>query len=289
MAEGERDGFATWTLGADGVEVTLAPSVGMVCCSLRHRGEELLGQRRGLRAYAERGSTMGVPLLHPWANRLDRELDSPLVRREEHGLPVHGVLAASPLWQVDELEETRIAAELDFGAHEELLRVFPYPHTLRLEVELDGGAATWTTTLEATGDVDVPVAFGFHPYLTLPGVPRGAWEVELPAMRHLVLDERRLPTGEAREVPPFRGALDGRTFDDGFEGGERFALRGGGRELVVRFEEGFGWAQVFAPAADDVVCFEPMTAPANALASGMGLRTVAPGHAFTARFSVTVR
>ena len=242
MAEGERDGFATWTLGDDGLQATFAPGVGMVCCSLRHRGEELLGQRRGLRAYAERGSTMGVPLLHPWANRLDRDLDSPLVRREEHGLPVHGVLASSLTWEVDELEETRIAAELDFGAREELLRVFPFPHTLRLEAELDGDALSWTTTLEATGDVEVPVAFGFHPYLALPGVPRAAWEVELPAMRRLVLDERRLPTGEAHDAPAFRGPLDGRTFDDGFEGGDRFALRGAGREVVVRFEEGFGWA-----------------------------------------------
>ena len=289
MGEGQRDGFATWTLGEDDLEATFAPGVGMVCCSLRHRGEELLGQRRGLRAYAERGSTMGVPLLHPWANRLDRDLDSPLVRREEHGLPVHGVLPAGLPWDVDELEETRIAAELDFGAHEELLRVFPHPHTLRLEAELDGGALTWTTTLAPTGDAEVPVAFGFHPYLALPGVPREAWEVELPALRRLVLDERRLPTGETRDAPPLRAPLDGRTFDDGFEGGGRFALRGGGREVVVRFEEGFGWAQVFAPDADDVVCFEPMTAPANALASGMGLRAAAPGRPFSARFSVIVR
>jgi galactose mutarotase-like enzyme len=43
----------------------------MVCCSLRHRGDELLGQRRGLAAYAATGSTMGIPFLHPWANRLD--------------------------------------------------------------------------------------------------------------------------------------------------------------------------------------------------------------------------
>ncbi len=291
MAEGERDGFATWTMGAGEVEATFAPGVGMVCCSLRHRGEELLGQRRGLRAYAERGSTMGVPLLHPWANRLDLELDAPGVRREEHGLPVHGLLAGSPLWEVDELEETRIVAELDFGAHEELLRAFPHPHVLRLEVDLGADGMGWTTTLTPTGDAAVPLAFGYHPYLALPGVPRAAWEVELPVARRLVLDWRMLPTGELQPAEPVTGVLADRTFDDGFalDGPTAFAMRGGGREVTVAFEEGYGWTQVFAPASDDVLAVEPMTAPANALASGWGLRAARPGASFVARFSVRVR
>ena len=53
------------------VSATFAPGAGMVCCSLRHEGEELLAQNDGLDAYARTGATMGIPLLHPWANRLD--------------------------------------------------------------------------------------------------------------------------------------------------------------------------------------------------------------------------
>ena len=45
----------------------------MVGCSLRHRGEELLGQRGGLGTYVAERGTMGIPLLYPWANRLGRE------------------------------------------------------------------------------------------------------------------------------------------------------------------------------------------------------------------------
>ena len=44
----------------------------MVCCSLKHEGIELLKLRNGVEAYAEAGKTMGIPLLYPWANRLDR-------------------------------------------------------------------------------------------------------------------------------------------------------------------------------------------------------------------------
>ena len=57
-------------LRAGDLVATYAPGIGMVCASLRHYGDELLGQRRGLEAYAESGSTFGIPLLHPWANRL---------------------------------------------------------------------------------------------------------------------------------------------------------------------------------------------------------------------------
>jgi aldose 1-epimerase len=62
-----------------------------------------------------------------------------------------------------------------------------------------------------------------------------------------------------------------------------FAVEGGGRRIEVAFEHGFPVAQVFAPAARDVVCFEPMTAPANALVTGAF--ELAP---YTATFAVSV-
>ena len=63
----------TLTSPDGGVEAAFVPEAGMVGCSLRHRGEELLGQRGGLAAYVAERGTMGIPLLHPWANRLGRE------------------------------------------------------------------------------------------------------------------------------------------------------------------------------------------------------------------------
>jgi aldose 1-epimerase len=106
---GERtvEGIPAMTLATDdgGVEATLVPSADMVGCSLRHRGEELLGQRGGLRTYIEERSTMGIPLLHPWANRLERtrfsvagaevDLDDAMtVTRDPNVLPMPGLLAA---------------------------------------------------------------------------------------------------------------------------------------------------------------------------------------------------
>src|SRR5277367_6596530 len=55
---------------ASALEAAFVPGAGMLCCSLRHRGQELLAQNAGVGAYAANGKTMGIPLLYPWANRL---------------------------------------------------------------------------------------------------------------------------------------------------------------------------------------------------------------------------
>ncbi len=56
----------------------------------------------------------------------------------------------------------------------------------------------------------------------------------------------------------------------------------------MAFGAGYDVAVVYAPANDDVVCFEPMTAPTNPFEGGHRLRRVEPGARFTAEFAVTV-
>jgi aldose 1-epimerase len=288
---------ATHVLSSGELEATFSPANAMVCASLRHRGAELLGERKGLEVFVEAGSTMGIPLLHPWANRLggfayrfagvDVEIarDSPEIRLEEHGLPIHGLRSALHAWEVVEAGEQRLAAGRDLAG----LAGFPFDHRVQIAAELSGARLALTTTVTPLGDRPVPVAFGFHPYFVVPGVPRAQWEVVLPVDEHLILDENLIPTGEREPAGDLDGPLGERTFDDGYTvdpAGVTFALIGGGRRVEVAFEQGYPFAQVFAPAVEDVVCFEPMTAPANALRHAPG--SVAPGESYSARFSVSV-
>jgi galactose mutarotase-like enzyme len=307
VGRGTLDGFDTVRLSAGGLEASFAPRLGMAGVSLRHDGEELLDRRAGLCAYAARGEVMGIPLLHPWANRLagfEYAVDGravrlpdgpPLVRCEEHGLPIHGLLNASPHWRVrsgaTDRDHARLSATHAFDEHPELLAAFPFAHTLELDAALDPDGLTIATTLTATGDVPVPVAFGFHPYLRLPGVDRSTWELGLPARRRLFTDVRGIPTGDHEEAPAARARLGGHSFDDGFDGiadGAGFSVAGGGRRLTVTLVTGYPAAQIFSPRGAQFVCFEPMTAPTNVLRSGDGLRRVAPGAAFTAVFRIAV-
>jgi galactose mutarotase-like enzyme len=119
-------------------------------------------------------------------------------------------------------------------------------------------------------------------------VPRAEWEIAAPVAEHLLLDERGIPTGEREQAGDLDGPLGTRTFDDAFTAPDgAFAVSGGGRRIEVAFERGYPYAQIFAPDNLDAVCFEPMTAPTDALRHAPD--AVAPGASFTAAFSVTVR
>lgn len=299
------------TLGSaalGGIEAAFAPGAGMVGCSLTDAGEELLGRRGGLERYRSARKTTGIPLLYPWANRLgsrrfglagrevDLESDDLPLSLDAGGLPMHGLLGAASGWRVERHESVGdggvLAASFDFAAQPALIAAFPFPHVIEIEATLQGPRLTIKTTVRPSADVAVPVSFGFHPYLRLPGVARAAWEIEIPVAERLLLDERMLPSGEREAVEIAPGPLGSRTFDDAFTappGGAPFALSGGGRRIELRLGAGYEFSQVYAPADDEVVAFEPMTAPANALlAGGPELPWVEPGQAFAASFSIEI-
>jgi aldose 1-epimerase len=282
------------TLAGD-IEVRFAPRAGMVGFSLTHRGDELLGQRSGLEAYIERGKTMGIPLLYPWANRLASERFEVAGRevvldeapsRDPNGLPIHGLLAAASGWRVEEFDGERLVAGFDFSER----AGFPFAHGLRFEARVAGTKLTVAFAVAANAGAPVPVSFGFHPYMQLPDVERRDWEIEVPVDERLVLDDRGIPTGEREAAEIASGPLGERTFDDAFTAppdGAPFVLSGGGRSIALRFEGGYSYSQLFAPPDSDVVAFEPMTAPTNALVTG-DLRVLEPGEDYEATFSIEV-
>lgn len=288
------------------VVAQFVPEAGMIGTSLRDAGVELLGQRRGLDAYISDGKTMGIPILYPWANRLGENTYTAQdvtvtltpgengVRADPNGLPIHGVLAAYPGWRVTAETANGLTAELDFGADPRLLASFPYPHVLTVTAELADRTLTVRTIVTATGDRAVPLCFGFHPYLQLPDAPRADWIIETPPLRHLGLDDKGLPTDQSEPQPAREQALRDKAFDDAYDQvaeGSVFAVSGGGRRIEVHFEHGYPAAQIFAPPVDEpakaIVCFEPMTAPTDALRRG-GYRCALPGEPAVTQFAIRV-
>jgi hypothetical protein len=93
-----------------------------------------------------------------------------------------------------------------------------------------------------------------------------------------------------------RGELDGfetrvlRAPETGLEAAfVPVAGAGGGRVVEVAFDEGFPFAQGFAPDGQDLVCFEPMTAPVSALTiPGAAAEAPLGGHV-SAAFRLAVR
>ena len=135
------------------------------------------------------------------------------------------------------------------------------------------------------------MSFGYHPYLRIPEEKRSGWEVKLGARERLLLDEAMIPTGKRQPIARRRFTLGEQVLDDGFDSVDAaaaFEAAAGDGALKVEFLDGYPYAQVYAPADQDFICFEPMTAPANALVSGDGLMLVAPGQEYRAAFRVSL-
>lgn len=281
---------------------SFVPRAGLLCCSLQdaEAGIELLDHGRGVDAYAERGKTMAIPLLYPWANRLadfgyeagGRQValahHTAELSRDENELPIHGVIPQLMAWQA-KAEGPVLSARLDWSAPS-LQRLFPFRHEVQIAAQIAAGELTISTTVRAGADGAVPVSFGFHPYLRLPGGPREEVIVELPRCERLRTDELSIPTGASESLGPLTFNLADSGWDDGLALSEqpaRFTATGSRGTVAVDMLEGFAYAQIYAPPGRDYICFEPMTAPTNALRSGDGLIVLGAGEEHRATFRVS--
>jgi galactose mutarotase-like enzyme len=209
---------------------------------------------------------------------------------DPNGLPIHGALPGDMAWEAETDSPHRLRATLrwDTPAQREL---FPFAHRLECEATVSERGLTLATTVHADRADRVPVAFGYHPYLTLAGSERSGWQVDLGATQRLELDDRMIPTGGRTPLTQRDFLLRDTSWDDGLVGLEvpaQFLVSDGERALSVSFEAGYDWAQVYAPPGHDYICFEPMTAPTDALNSGEGLTVIDPGESYRACFTIAV-
>lgn len=291
------------TLESGDLRSVFWPDAGMLGVSLRYRGEELLRRIEDLENARQKGSTAGIPLLYPWANRLaaprytaagkDVVLDvkSPVLHFDDHGLPMHGVPWGKLRWETLDAQAKSFRARLNWDSRN-LLAVFPFPHHVEMEGSLTGDSLTLATTTAADAGSPVPVSFGFHPYFGIPHLPRQQWRIQLPAMRSLDLDSHGIPMRTDQPFDAFDGALGDTSFDNGFaliEEQSSFSLSGARCKITVSFLEGYRYTQIFAPKGKDFIALEPMTAPTSALTSGTGLRVLQPGAEFRAAFRIAVQ
>ena len=297
--------FGAWkgrpaiTLVAGEHDATFIPECGMLCASLRHRGEEFVAWPRTLAQFLE-GRMTAVPFVHPWGNRLERpeyrvgkrtiDLEGIDLPTDPHGLPMHGNLRGAPfevLLAKAGARRSRLVARLDYGARPDLLRAFPFLHTVTIDARLDERGLRLTTEIEPTGRSAVPISFCWHPYVQLPGTPRSDWELRWPRCDRVVVDERVIPTGERIAQAAEREPLGRRTFDDHYALGtdRRFSLRTPNQSIEMRFGAAYPFAQLYVPERGNFAAIEPMTATIDALGQG-ATPMVKPGKRFRAWFNI---
>jgi len=281
-----------------GTTARIAPSVGFCCLSWVVGGREYLHLPVPEETFRSLPKTGGVPLLYPYANRLrhDPWPERPGVKRD-HGLPCHGFLLRFPDWDDLQITADRAIAILDWASHPELFQLFPHRHRLSISFAVTAARLRVTTTIEADGGDDVPISFGWHPYLSLPGVGREEMTLELPGLERVRLDERGLPRRSATDdllLDPratIGGGLAGRSIDDLYRIKERtdaYRLNGPGASIRMECDEEWNFMQVYAPADGDFACLEPMTGAVAALSDGRDHPVLRSGERFRASFELSV-
>lgn len=236
----------------------------------------------------------GVVLV-PWPNRVrdgvwndggtTREL---AVTERRFSNAIHGLLRYVSYETREQTPES-----VTLGARVVPQTGYPYLLDTAVSFRLTGDGIVVRHTVTNLGGEPAPVAVGIHPYFTFGGADLRDVILRVPAATTIQTDDRMLPIGEV----PVAGTLDLREgqrlgdlhLDTGFtdlrrdaDGRVRSTLTAlDGRRITQWLGAGFEYVQVFTtggyPGQDLAVAIEPMTAPADALNSGRGLRHLDPG------------
>jgi aldose 1-epimerase len=158
-----------------------------------------------------------------------------------------------------------------------------------------------------TGSRTAPYAHGAHPYITV-GEPIDDCELTIPGDRYLPVNDRMIPDGPARDVTgtPYDhrepGRLGAQRIDNAYTGlrrdeAGRAWVRLRGRERAVSFwlDDAQPWLEIYTADALPEhlrrrgLGVEPMTGPPNALASGIDVIDLEPGHTATGSWGIMSR
>lgn len=161
---------------------------------------------------------------------------------------------------------------------------FPAPHKFRIDIHI-----------ENSGDINAPVATGWHPYFDF-GHPIDELQLSTPSARKILIDERMIPTGDTEQFylfntqnhnqkPPTLGTLQ---FDNcfRFDGDQAYTTRLAsprrGYAIDLIQPGNLPYFQLFTPLDRKSIAAEPMSSNINAFQNGDGLMVLPPGDSFRA-------
>ena len=225
----------------------------------------------------------GIPLLAPFANRLDepafyangKKYNFDLELGNVRGpIPIHGFLSGAKDWKLVEAKADGKSAwvtnKLDFYRNPQWMKQFPFAHTMQMTYRLADGVLEVKTRIENLSVEPMPVAIGFHPYFQLTDSTREDWVLSIGAKTQWLLADNKIPTGETESADKFftnrkAAALKDLDLDHVFGDLERDAQ---GRAVMSVKGKTQQLDVVLGPNFRSVVLYSPN--PANARGGGGG-------------------
>ena len=246
-------------------------------------------------------------ILFPWPNRVrdarwtQRGVDHELVITERaRGNANHGLVLRAP-FLIDHQTESEVTVSVSVAPQP------GYPYQLRLQVTYrltDSGLdVAYRVTNKSAWPT--PIALGAHPYLRIGDCPTADLTVQVAADPYFDVDAQLIPTSErpvagthldlraARIIGDVAlntcfGQLD--VVDDH---SRTIVAAPDGRALELWADRSFGYVQIYTcptfprrASTELALAVEPMTAPADALNSGRGLRWLEPEDEWEASWGI---
>ncbi len=244
-------------------------------------------------------------VLAPWPNRvrdgkwvLDGQTLQLDITEPARDNALHGLLRVAPYLVVERSESSITLAATVYPQHG-----YPFRVATTVTYELvDGGLRVIHTAINESG-APAPVAFGTHPFFRIGDVPTEEVTLTLHAGTRFDVDDRLNPLAEV----PVDGDFDLRggrlvaelELDTAFGGlapVDRVVATltaPDGREVRLWQDENHGYSQVFTTRSFPkdgglglAVAVEPMTAPPDALNSGLGLKWLEPGETWSVEWGI---
>ncbi len=295
-----------FTLHHDGAHGPVEATIVQVAAGLRHLtvdGHDLV------QGYAEDSAPpfgTGIVLV-PWPNRVrdgrwtheGRELQLDITEVDKSNA-IHGLLRNTPYTVVERSDDAVTLGAVVVPQHG-----YPFHLSTTVTYRLTGNGIRVTHGITNVGTHAAPFAVGTHPFLRVGAHPVDELTLTARTVEHVAVDARLNPTGIE---PAAGGAFDlsagrlvadlelddaGRVEPDA-DGITRTVLSApDGTETELWQEGDWEWLQVFItrtyPTSEGpvtAIAVEPMTAPADALVSGTGLRWVAPGESWSGSWGI---
>ncbi|MYC78450.1 aldose 1-epimerase [Candidatus Poribacteria bacterium] len=314
------ESFQVYYIQQDGKAVAeIIPALGNNCYAFKVADAEtwlnLIDAPPDLATLEERPTAYGNPILFPFPNRIrngtwqfegetyrfDKEPESPTT--------IHGLLLNLP-YQVEshvaDEDGATLICSLNSQDFPDVGRQYPFPFRVEITYALKDAVLTMGIAIRNTGDRNMPMGFGIHPYFStnLTGTADASQSlITVPAAKYWELDEVLVPTGKQNGVAGTLDLRNGQPFgklklDHVFtdvqwvDGVSRCRIenRDTGHTLVMESDAIFRELVVYTPPDRDAICFEPYTCPTDAInleARGIpaGVIVLAPNETFSGTVS----
>ena len=218
-----------YTAKRDGDVIELADAAGQMNVSvvwsmsnawrIQVKGKDLVRASATLADFQARPGFNGMPLLAPFANRLDetafyangKKYNFDLELGNVRGpIPGTGFVNGSKAWQLVEFKadgkSAWVTCRLDFYKNPQYMKQFPFAHTITMTYRVANGTLEVRTRLDNLSVEPMPVVIGYHPVYELPEGTRNDWTVSADAKTHWIEIPQRLPTGETQPIENFFGS-----------------------------------------------------------------------------------